>query len=129
MTRDGRRSRRAVGATADADPAADERWYLTDEREFLRRSLEDADREHEAGDLSDEDHAVLVARDTARLAEVEAELAALGRRRRRRRPPSAERRGRPRPRAAERRTPCRSWRRLGHRGVRACSSSSARSSS
>jgi len=56
----------------------DDRWYLADEREFLRRSLDDADREHEAGDLSDEDHAVLVARDAARLAEVEAELAALG---------------------------------------------------
>jgi hypothetical protein len=56
----------------------DERWYLTDEREFLRRSLEDADREHDAGDLSDEDHAVLVARDSSRLAEVEAALDALG---------------------------------------------------
>jgi tetratricopeptide (TPR) repeat protein len=56
----------------------DDRWYLADEREFLRRSLDDAEREHEAGDLSDEDHAVLVARDAARLAEVEAELAALG---------------------------------------------------
>jgi tetratricopeptide (TPR) repeat protein len=56
----------------------DERWFLTDQREFLLRSLEDAAREHEAGDLSDEDHAVLVARDSARLAEVEAELAALG---------------------------------------------------
>jgi len=56
----------------------DDRWYLADEREFLRRSLDDADREHEAGDLSDEDHAVLVARDAARLAEVETELAALG---------------------------------------------------
>ena len=56
----------------------DERWYLSDERDFLRRSLADADREHEAGDLSDEDHSVLVARDSARLAEVEAELAALG---------------------------------------------------
>ena len=55
----------------------DERWYLTDEREFLRRSLADADREREAGDLSAEDHAVLVARDRARLAEVEGELAAL----------------------------------------------------
>ena len=59
-------------------PGRDERWYLTDERDFLRRSLEDAAREHEAGDLSDEDHALLVARDSARLAEVEAELAALG---------------------------------------------------
>jgi tetratricopeptide (TPR) repeat protein len=32
---------------------------LEDERTFLLRSLEDLDREHEAGDLSDEDHAVL----------------------------------------------------------------------
>jgi tetratricopeptide (TPR) repeat protein len=55
----------------------DERWYLTDEREFLQRSLADADREREAGDLSTEDHALLVARDAARLAEVEGELAAL----------------------------------------------------
>jgi tetratricopeptide (TPR) repeat protein len=53
----------------------DERWRLADERDFLRRSLQDAEREHAAGDLSDDDHAVLVARDTARLAEVEAELA------------------------------------------------------
>jgi hypothetical protein len=49
----------------------DERWYLTDEREFLQRSVADADREREAGDLSTEDHALLVARDNARLAEVE----------------------------------------------------------
>jgi hypothetical protein len=55
----------------------DERWYLTDEREFLQRSVADADREREAGDLSTEDHALLVARDNARLAEVEDELAAL----------------------------------------------------
>jgi len=60
------------------EPGRDDRWYLADERDFLRRSLEDAEREHEAGDLSDEDHAVLVARDAARLAEVEGELAALG---------------------------------------------------
>lgn len=57
--------------------AGDERWYLEDQRDFLRRSLEDADREHEAGDLSDEDHALLVARDEARLAEVEADLSTL----------------------------------------------------
>ena len=56
----------------------DERWYLTDEQDFLRRSLDDAHREHEAGDLSDDDYDVLVSRDSARLAEVEAELAALG---------------------------------------------------
>jgi cytochrome c-type biogenesis protein CcmH/NrfG len=55
----------------------DERWYLTDERDFLQRSLADADREREAGDLSVEDHAVLVGRDLTRLAEVEEGLAAL----------------------------------------------------
>jgi tetratricopeptide (TPR) repeat protein len=60
----------------DREPR-DERWYLTDEREFLQRSLNDADREREAGDLSSEDHALLVARDRSRLAEVEGELAAL----------------------------------------------------
>jgi tetratricopeptide (TPR) repeat protein len=60
------------------DATRDERWYLTDEQDFLRRSLDDAGREHEAGDLSDEDYDVLVARDAARLSEVEAELAALG---------------------------------------------------
>ena len=65
--------RAAAGGPSDRD----ERWYLTDERDFLRRSLEDAAREHEAGDLSDEDHALLVARDSSRLAEVEEELAAL----------------------------------------------------
>ena len=64
--------------TGPDQSSRDERWYLTDEREFLHRSLDDAAREHDAGDLSDEDHAVLVARDAARLAEVEAELAALG---------------------------------------------------
>jgi tetratricopeptide (TPR) repeat protein len=55
----------------------DEHWYLVDQREFLQRSLADADRERAAGDLSDEDHAVLVSRDRARLAEVETQLAAL----------------------------------------------------
>jgi len=53
----------------------DDQWYLNDEREFLLRSLQDADREHEAGDLSDADHEVLMVRDRARLAEVEGELA------------------------------------------------------
>jgi hypothetical protein len=60
------------------DERRDERWYLNDELEFLRRSLDDAAHEHEAGDLSDEDYSVLAARDSARLAEVEAELALLG---------------------------------------------------
>jgi hypothetical protein len=57
--------------------SGDDRWYLTDERDFLHRSLDDAEREHEAGDLSSDDYAVLVARDSARLAEVEAELSAM----------------------------------------------------
>ncbi len=59
-------------------PAPEDGWYLNDEREFLLRSLDDAEREHDAGDLSDEDHSVLVARDRARLADVEEALAALG---------------------------------------------------
>lgn len=73
MTADPSTSTRSGG---EATP--DERWYLTDQQDFLRRSLDDARREHEAGDLSDEDYDVLVTRDSARLAEVEAELAALG---------------------------------------------------
>jgi len=43
---------------------------LEDERAFLLRSLEDLDREHEVGDLSDEDHAVLRDGYIARTAEV-----------------------------------------------------------
>ncbi len=49
-------------------------WHLRDERELLERSLEDAEREHEAGDLSDEDYALLRARDERRLAEVDTAL-------------------------------------------------------
>ncbi|HEY6429506.1 MAG TPA: hypothetical protein VIX84_19950, partial [Acidimicrobiales bacterium] len=55
---------RVVERAADSDGRdGDERWYLTDERDFLRRSLDDADRERDAGDLSDGDHALLTARD------------------------------------------------------------------
>ena len=61
-----------------AAPTEEDRWFLTDEREFLLRSLDDAEREHEAGDLSDEDYALLVRRDRAKLADVEADLSALG---------------------------------------------------
>jgi tetratricopeptide (TPR) repeat protein len=43
---------------------------LEDERTFLLRSLEDLDREHEAGDLSDEDHATLRDEYVARAAAV-----------------------------------------------------------
>ena len=70
--------RRHEGHDERQDERQDERWYLNDEREFLRRSLDDAALEHEAGDLSDEDYSVLAARDSTRLAAVEAELALLG---------------------------------------------------
>jgi hypothetical protein len=56
---------------------ATDRWTLADRRDFLRRSLDDADQEHEAGDLADDDYELLRRRDEARLAEVEARLAAL----------------------------------------------------
>lgn len=70
-------------ATVGGEPVAhpeieQERWYLNDQREFLLRSIDDADREHAAGDMAKADHDVLVMRDQKRLAEVEAELAALG---------------------------------------------------
>jgi tetratricopeptide (TPR) repeat protein len=73
----------SVRPPGDRDSSRDERWYLADQEEFLRRSLEDARHEHEAGDLSDEDYEVLVARDSARLAQVQAEIEGLG-------PPEAE---------------------------------------
>jgi tetratricopeptide (TPR) repeat protein len=57
-----------------ARSAATERWSLVDRRDFLRRSLDDADREHEAGDLDDADYEVLRRRDLAALAEVEEAL-------------------------------------------------------
>lgn len=76
MTVDGR-PRVASSAGDRRGDATDLRWHLEDERAFLQRSLDDADRELEAGDLSVEDHATLLARDVARLTEVEAELAAL----------------------------------------------------
>jgi hypothetical protein len=46
------------------------RSELEDERSFLLRSLADLDREHEAGDLSEEDYAVLRDGYVARTAEV-----------------------------------------------------------
>lgn len=58
---------------------AAERWSLADRRDFLRRSLDDADREHEAGDLDDADYELLRRRDQAALADVEARLDALER--------------------------------------------------
>ncbi len=70
-----------TGATESEQERTDtgsERWYLNDEREFLLRSIDDAERERDAGDLSEGDYQVLVARDRARLAEVEVKLATLG---------------------------------------------------
>ena len=87
-------------------PSDDERWFLADEREFLRRSLDDAEREHDAGDLSDDDHALLVARDRARLAEVEADLAALG-------PQPKSGRAEAEPPGAAERPPLPLWRKIG----------------
>jgi tetratricopeptide (TPR) repeat protein len=81
MTTEQRQDGDGAGVEAGAPSEAQARWYLEDEREFLQRSLDDASREHAAGDLSDADLRVLVARDRHRLAEVEAELAALGPRR------------------------------------------------
>jgi tetratricopeptide (TPR) repeat protein len=99
--------------TVDGSPAVeardrspdDDRWFLTDERDFLHRSLDDAEREHEAGDLSGDDYAVLVARDSARLAEVEAELAALE--------PAPAVAGAPEPMIGPERRPLPLWRRIG----------------
>ena len=53
----------------------EERWYLNDQRDFLLRSIDDARAEHEAGDLTEHDFSLLLARDQRRLMEVEAELA------------------------------------------------------
>lgn len=55
--------------------SATDRWRLLDEREFLTRSLADAEEEHGAGDLATADYEALRRRDEARLAAVEARLA------------------------------------------------------
>src|SRR6185312_3331174 len=81
MTADATPEKAATVGGGEPDPrseAKQERWYLNDQREFLRRSIEDAEREHAAGDLATSDFDVLVSRDRQRLAEVESELAALG---------------------------------------------------
>jgi len=54
-----------------------DRWHLEDEREFLRRSLDDAKSELEAGDLEHDDYDALCRRDEARLGAVEAALRVL----------------------------------------------------
>ena len=55
----------------------DQRWRLEDERDFLVRSLRDADAEHDAGDLNEADYEALRRRDADRLAAVEAALEGL----------------------------------------------------
>lgn len=67
----------AAPGSTDRSAVEDERWYLNDEREFLLRSIADAEREHQAGDLAQADFEVLTTRDRHRLAEVEAALASM----------------------------------------------------
>ena len=67
-----------VGGEGGRADTEHERWSLNDQRDFLLRSIDDAERELLAGDLSKDDYDVLLLRDQTRLAEVEAELAALG---------------------------------------------------
>ncbi len=67
-----------VGGEGGRPDPAHERWSLNDQRDFLLRSIDDAERELSAGDLSKDDYDVLLLRDQTRLAQVEAELAALG---------------------------------------------------
>ena len=54
----------------------DELAALEEEQRFLRRSLDDLDREHAAGELADDDHATLRADYEARLATVTASIEA-----------------------------------------------------
>jgi hypothetical protein len=58
-----------------SDVRTGRRADLEDRRAFLEASLADAAREHEAGDLSDEDYRVLRLRDEQRLDEVSTQLA------------------------------------------------------
>lgn len=62
------------GRTAPPVPEETEIWRLRDRRQFLHRSLADAAREHEAGDLSSADYAALRRRDEAALSFVERRL-------------------------------------------------------
>ncbi|HXA32435.1 MAG TPA: cytochrome c-type biogenesis protein [Acidimicrobiales bacterium] len=59
-------------AVADEEMNAD---VLADRRQFLERSLADAEAEHDAGDLSDEDYRALLRRDRSRLEAIEARQA------------------------------------------------------
>lgn len=59
-------SKRSAAPKLDPDVLA----ALEEQRDFLLRSLTDLDREHDAGDLDDHDHAELRDDYTARAAEV-----------------------------------------------------------
>ncbi len=74
------RRRSATGAdpTGGAGDAALDGPALDQQRRFLTQSLDDADAEYLAGDLSDKDYLALRRRDVARLAAVEARLGELG---------------------------------------------------
>jgi hypothetical protein len=61
----------SAARTTDATPRA----VLEDERDLLVASLADADREHDAGDLADDDYRLLRARDEERLGDIERRLA------------------------------------------------------
>jgi hypothetical protein len=66
-----------VGGVEETFVFSADRWHLEDEREFLRRSLDDAKSELEAGDLGRADYDALCRRDEARLGAIEAALAVL----------------------------------------------------
>jgi tetratricopeptide (TPR) repeat protein len=68
----------AMGGEGGRADVEQERWLLNDQRDFLIRSIADAERELQAGDLSQDDYDVLLQRDRTRLVEAEAALAALG---------------------------------------------------
>jgi tetratricopeptide (TPR) repeat protein len=67
----------SVSDVGGGSRAGDDRWYLNDQRDFLLRSIADAHSEHDAGDLSDADFSLLVARDRRKLADVELALGEL----------------------------------------------------
>ncbi len=71
-------SRRVVTDAPQSErSAADRRWRLEDERDFLVRSLADLRTERDAGDIETRDYEALLSRDRDRLASVEAELGEL----------------------------------------------------
>ncbi|MCB0977907.1 MAG: hypothetical protein KDB02_10660 [Acidimicrobiales bacterium] len=70
MTATGRRSPEGTSARTSSKLDPDELAALEDQREFLLRSLEDLEKEHDAGDLDDADYETLRDDYTARAAEV-----------------------------------------------------------